>query len=515
MVVNMQATHAAGGGGRAVYNWKEAVALTGQELDALMLGAAITPDNPAGWENAVQHLMLEYRFAALDLYEQVLAGLRQAFEATGDTVGIKITERIQALGELDDPAEFGRLVGLLQAAGHTDQAAALIAASDYIDDEAAHRERAEQTLWSAFKAARNQETRETFGVTYRHDTAPELAALLKIDPTAVPRLEDLKHLLAAKAADGEQIAGRFYRTDRPDQMTMGSLELIFSADKSVSATFALASPTERQAIIRAQGRAVDQAMRQIADKIGFIRSRRGGLDKRDPADVTWVQWQHRMSRKGDPQLHTHVSLLNVVRSRVDGKIGTLDTLLLHGFYHRPRETYHRVLAGELAKLGLPVAFEEQIPAARVIGIPDLVLRHFSGRTADAEKAAAEWLQENRGVNFAELSPRERSMWLSKAAAATRPPKPSVPEDIHAEWRDRAEANGYEIPAHLMDPASLSGEMPPREPTAGPDLPKRDDRAPSVRQDRHKRRPISVAVDARYNVGGGRFDDHGQSQGRRL
>jgi conjugative relaxase-like TrwC/TraI family protein len=295
------------------------------------------------------------------------------------------------------------------------------------------------------------------GVEYRRDAAPQLAKLLGINAHAAPKLKDLEHLLSAKAASGEPVEGkRPYRTTGTERQTMGSLELVFSADKSISAVYALASPDERHAIVAAQRGAVDAAMHQIAGKIGHLRARRNGLDRQDPADLTWIQWQHRMSRRGDPQLHTHVSVPNIVRSRVDGKVGTIDTFALHGFYPIVRETYHRALTAELGKLGMAVEFDARVPAAVLTNVPESVLRHFSSRTADAAAAAAEYLQKHRGVSFDSLTPSQRSAWLGRAAAATRPAAGMfyVPGNGHAAWHARAVGQGYVPPPQFINPQIL-------------------------------------------------------------
>jgi conjugative relaxase-like TrwC/TraI family protein len=245
-------------------------------------------------------------------------------------------------------------------------------------------------------------------------------------------------------------------------MTMGSLELVFSADKSVSV---YAQGENRPAVVKAQRIAVNAAMQQIAKQVGVIRSRRGGLDRRDPADVTWVQWQHRFSRLGQPQIHTHVSLINVCRSRVDGKVGTLDTFLLHGFYPTVRETYHRALAAELGKLGLPVVFDAKVPAAVLTNVSYEEQRQASSRTVIAEKAAAEYVGAKLAVHFSALTPKQRSAWIGRAAWHTRP---------------------------------------------------RTKRDPEVNQSRNEPSgAVRLRLDSRYNRGGGRYDDDAQRRGMRL
>jgi len=466
-MLNMKAMPAAGGAGLAAYLWKEAV---GPEA----------PEAPAVKQD------LDYWVAEGADYD--------------DLVEFAYAERLARVQAAMAPEPHHALHGL----------------SDVGIDHELLRDKAEQDVMAALDRydAAQADRLATFGVEYRRDTSPELAELLKVDLEAVPRLQDLKNLLSAKAADGQQIEGRFYRKDRADQMTMGSLELVFSADKSVSVVFGLVSPEERAAIAAAQSRAVDRAMCQIAEKIGVVRSRRGGLDRRDPADLTWVQWQHRMSRRGDPQLHTHVSLINVVRSRVDGKVGTLDTFLLHGLYPSVRETYHRALADELRELDLQVQFDPKVPAAVLTEMPERLLRHFSGRTADAEK----WLQEKHGVNFGSLTPHQRSTWLGHAAAKVRPPKAMyyVPGNGHAAWHARAVGAGYVPPPQFISPQALQRagivhatvqQHSQAQTTTPPEQPGRAARVDKRRQSKG----INPKADGRYNRGGGRYEEDTRGQ----
>jgi conjugative relaxase-like TrwC/TraI family protein len=419
VVVNMMAMPAAGGGSRAVYLWKEAASL----------------DTLDGW-----------------------------------VAKTELDRLIEAGADFDDLVEaaYGERLARVQAAMPPPEHHHVLHGIEPGIDHALIWEKANDDVWAAIERYEAAQEQRITGIEYRQDTAPELVALIGIDPEAPPHLDDLKHLLAAKAADGEPIEGkRSYRTSGKERQTMGTLELLFSADKSVSVTFGLASQEERQAIVRAQATAVDAAMHQIADKIGFLRARRDGLDHRDPADLTWVQWQHRLSRRGDPQLHTHVSLLNVVRSRTEGKVGTLDTFALHGFYPKVRETYHRVLAIELGKLGLPAEFKATVPAAVLTNIPEPVLRHFSARSADAEQ----WLREKLGPNFATLTPRQRSVWLSNASAQTRPPKPrsAGPATDREAWKARASTRGYVPPQRFIDRVDrgMSAAPKPRRAMRGP------------------------------------------------
>ena len=471
-MLNPKAMPAASGAGLADYLWKEAV---GQDADPVLAIAA------------------QHKVEAEEAYRHTLASIREGLLRGDNVNAAAIVDRIGQLTEFDWEGFDGainelRVAGLNISARMISQARAELENSDDIG--------------RALEAAGDPDTIRTFGVAYRGNTSPELADLLRIDLDSLPQLQDLKHLLSGGTSDGQQPEGkRRYRTSG-DRKTMGSLQLIFSADKSVSVVFGLGSPEEREAISGAQRQAVDAAMQQIAERLGHLRSRRDGLDRQDPADLTWIQWQHRMSRRGDPQLHTHITIPNVVRSRVDGKVGTLDTFALHGLYPSVRETYHRALADALRKLDLPVAFDPKLCAAILTNVPEQVLRHFSGRTADAEA----WLLAKYGVNFGSLTPHQRSTWLGHAAAKTRPPKAMyyVAGNGHSAWHARAAGQGYVPPPQFVSPQALQ--------RAG--VTHASGRSLSQTQQQQSR-AIRPQLDARYNRGGGHYDDTGHKHGRSL
>jgi hypothetical protein len=154
----------------------------------------------------------------------------------------------------------------------------------------------------------------------------------------------------------------------------------------------------------------------------------------------------------------------------------------------------------LRKLGLSVEFDAKVPAAIIRGVPEQVLRHFSGRTADAEQ----WLQEKLGPNFVSLTPHQRSNWLGLAAAKTRPTKTMfyVPGNGHAAWHARAAGQGYVPPPSFVDPQALQRANVVHV------------RVEQTRRQRQSK-PLRPQLDSRYNVGGGHYDDAGQKHGRSL
>jgi hypothetical protein len=131
------------------------------------------------------------------------------------------------------------------------------------------REKATENVMAALERyeVAQAERLANFGVQYRSDTSPELAELLGVDLYSIPRLDDLKHLLSGETSDGQQPEGKRRYQTKGERNTMGSLELTFSTDKSVSVVFGLSSRRGTPGDCRAHRRtAVDVAMHQLGNK---------------------------------------------------------------------------------------------------------------------------------------------------------------------------------------------------------------------------------------------------------
>ena len=103
-------------------------------------------------------------------------------------------------------------------------------------------------------------------------------------------------------------------------------DLTFSADKSISALWALSSAEEREALERA---VIDAARRALADTIfrHCATTRVGAGGRRvEPGAMLAATFLHRTSRDGDPQLHVHATIFNLVETEADGEFRAL-----HGY----------------------------------------------------------------------------------------------------------------------------------------------------------------------------------------
>ena len=88
--------------------------------------------------------------------------------------------------------------------------------------------------------------------------------------------------------------------------TVAALDLTFSAPKSVSVLFAIAEGRVSAALLEAHERAVDAALAYLEREACFTRRGHRGSERVRGDGFIAASYRHRMSRAGDPQLHTHV-----------------------------------------------------------------------------------------------------------------------------------------------------------------------------------------------------------------
>lgn len=229
-------------------------------------------------------------------------------------------------------------------------------------------------------------------------------------PCLPPRV--LANLAAGRRADGSEVRlGVLLEGLAATRARIGYVDLCWSADKSVSLAWAMApTEAERNMIAQAHKDAVASVMLHVEAEIGRARKGKAGKDGFDAGHIAWIAFDHYASRPtvevaradprtgqaytqlvtlkvaGDPQLHTHVAVPNVVLTE-DGRVGGLDLQRLKGRIHEFGALYHAYLATNLRRLGVDVALDEATGAARITAIPDRVRDAYSKRTRHGTDAA--------------------------------------------------------------------------------------------------------------------------------
>ena len=142
-------------------------------------------------------------------------------------------------------------------------------------------------------------------------------------------------LTGRSPADGSALLGN---KGVPGKGSVPGFDLTFSAPKSVSLTWALGGPDAGQAVIEAHHRSVEAALDYMQRQACWTRRGAGGSEFVRGNGYLAAAFDHRSSRAGDPQLHTHV----LDRQRDQGAGRALDPPLPPGDL-RAREDRQRDL----------------------------------------------------------------------------------------------------------------------------------------------------------------------------
>jgi conjugative relaxase-like TrwC/TraI family protein len=217
------------------------------------------------------------------------------------------------------------------------------------------------------------------------------------------------------------------------QRTVKAFDLTFSAPKSVSLLWGLGSEPVADTVMAAHRDAVAAALGFLEEHAAVARLQVDGVRRHVPTHG-WVVagFVHRTSREGDPQLHTHCLVPNVVRRQADGRCVALAARPLFVWARAAGSIYQAELQRSLAvRLGVEWG-PDRSNTRELTGFTRAQLRAFSKRTVEieAELAARSAVYE---------SPALRMQADDEASLATRRVKnPSLtPNLLAGRWHTEA------------------------------------------------------------------------------
>jgi conjugative relaxase-like TrwC/TraI family protein len=225
-------------------------------------------------------------------------------------------------------------------------------------------------------------------------------------------------------------------------------DVTFSAPKSVSVLMGLGSPQVAEQVRAAHHAALTDAVDLLETLAARAARGHQGDGQRAPriptAGVIGAAFDHHTSRASDPQLHTHVLLLNLTCG-VDGRWSALDSRTLHRQATTASHLYQHLLRAELTRrLGVswtPV----QRGIAEIDGIPLAVRRVFSTRRRQIEQHLTAHTPAALAAPAGQVRRRGRAAQLAARAACllTRPAKQHQPEaSLRARWARTAQQTGF-------------------------------------------------------------------------
>lgn len=245
-------------------------------------------------------------------------------------------------------------------------------------------------------------------------------------------------LTGRNPVDGSQLGLRAVGGRGP----VPGFDLTFSAPKSVSLLWGLGGPVAGVEVNAAHRAAVDAALGYLQQEACWTRRGAGGAEFVKGSGYLAAAFEHRSSRNGDPQLHTHVLIANATQGP-DGRW----TRLYHPAIYEHAQTasylYQAHLRHELTRR-LGVEWQEvRKGIAEIEGFADEHLREFSTRRAEILEAAGPDASA-RSMEVAALTTRQ-----GKEQGVSR-------EELHERWRSRGEEIGLdaETVSRAFDPEAL-------------------------------------------------------------
>jgi conjugative relaxase-like TrwC/TraI family protein len=261
-------------------------------------------------------------------------------------------------------------------------------------------------------------------------------ALLGLDGAV--DLADYRAVFGIGGARHPRSGERLVRCTRP------GLELVISPGKSVAELGVIGRAEDMHAIVDAERDATLAYLDQLVAERG---GRRGRGQLRTPTGgLLWATSRHATTRAGDPQVHDHVLLANVVAMRdARGGYKGADTALLRDHLHAATAVGRLAAARRAVELGYGIVPDDgpsgRLGSFAIAGIPEEVCAIHSKRSAQISEAVG-----------ADASYAARSV----AARATRDRKAEVPvADLLAGWQADLAAAGHP-PAALLVSVDVAG-----------------------------------------------------------
>ncbi len=222
-------------------------------------------------------------------------------------------------------------------------------------------------------------------------------------------------------------------------------DLVFTPVKSASLLWALGGAEVRQEVEDAHHEAVRDTLDWIERHAAFTRTGHAGTAQIDTTGLVAAAFDHRDSRSGDPDLHTHVAVANKVCG-TDGKWRSLDARVLHSLGVAASERYNTRFEDALARR-LGVEFAERPgtdagkrPVREIVGVPLELIAHFSKRREAIEDRYDELLADFRAAHGRNPTRSAQLRLAQQATLETREgkaPGRTLAEQV-ADWTAQAE-----------------------------------------------------------------------------
>lgn len=291
---------------------------------------------------------------------------------------------------------------------------------------------------------------------------PQYQPLERFDRRVAGRIAAIEAQTGRPATDAE---ARRIKTEeaRKARTAVAGFDAVFAPVKSAALLWALDErPEVRAAVREAHEAARDSALTLLEQHAALTRTGRGGIAQIETNGLIAAVFEHRDSRAGDPNLHSHVVISSKVQG-IDGKWRALDARALFRMTVAASEHYNTrfetELVHRLAQRGYRAEFVERPdtvgtrePIREIAGVRLEVIDHFSSRRTQIEARYDQLLRQFRRENGYDPSRAVCHQLARQANLETRDSKGTVRslEEMRADWKESiTEAFGRRAVRQLM------------------------------------------------------------------
>lgn len=249
-----------------------------------------------------------------------------------------------------------------------------------------------------------------------------------------------------------------------------AIDLTLSAPKSVSLLWAFGDEATTAAVSIAVAEATTVALDFLEARAAVARRQVNGIRRQvDTAGLAVAQFTHRTSRAGDPQLHVHCLVPNMVQ-RADGSHVAIDASPIHEWLKASGTVFQAELQRLLTnELGVSWGLDRN-GCREMVGFDRAQLRAFSKRTVaietvleagpeavtakDRMKADDRASLQTRDRKNKELTPEAlRERWADEAARAGITPGRNLLRTVRHQTSHEPLVDQVDVFAALVDPDS--------------------------------------------------------------
>lgn len=204
--------------------------------------------------------------------------------------------------------------------------------------------------------------------------------------------KDFVNLAEGKDPRTEEQLIKYRKTNETYVGHRAGFDITFSAPKSLSLTSLIG---EDKRIIELHEKSVSRAMQEI-EKYSMVRNGENGKDELT-GNLVYAKFTHETSRALDPQLHTHVVVMNMSHHQEKG-FRALQPVELYRSQELGTRIYYTELAKGLKELGYEIELGKSNGQPEIKGRNENYLAHFSQRSQQIKEELASKGLENSFYN---------------------------------------------------------------------------------------------------------------------